>query len=183
MKLGNYVLPIIIVSIIIAIILPIPEILLDVLLVGNVSLAAIILLNAVFATNALQMSSFPSILVFSTIFRLALNVSSSRLILSKGEAGDVIAKFGEIVGGGNLVVGFVMFIIIMIVLFLVITKGTERVSEVAARFTLDAMPGKQMAIDADLNAGLISEDQAKKRRKNIQQEADFYVLWMEQQSM
>jgi len=174
MKLGNYVLPIIIVSIIIAIILPIPEILLDVLLVGNVSLAAIILLNAVFATNALQMSSFPSILVFSTIFRLALNVSSSRLILSKGEAGDVIAKFGEIVGGGNLVVGFVMFIIIMIVLFLVITKGTERVSEVAARFTLDAMPGKQMAIDADLNAGLISEDQAKKRRKNIQQEADFY---------
>lgn len=174
MRIGNYILPIVIVSIVIAIILPIPDILLDILLVGNISLASIILLNAVFATDALQMSSFPSILVFSTIYRLALNVTSSRLILSQGEAGSVISQFGTIVGGGNLVVGFVMFIIIMIVLFMVITKGTERVSEVAARFTLDAMPGKQMAIDADLNAGLISEEDAKQRRRKIQLEADFY---------
>ncbi|MEN8908252.1 MAG: flagellar biosynthesis protein FlhA [Clostridiales bacterium] len=174
MKFGNYILPIVIVSIVIAIILPIPSAFLDILLVGNIALAAVILLNAVLATEALQMSSFPSLLVFSTIYRLALNVSTSRLILSKGEAGNVIAGFGSIVGGGNLVVGFVMFLIIMIVLFLVITKGTERVSEVAARFTLDAMPGKQMAIDADLNSGLINEGEAKTRRLTIQREADFY---------
>jgi flagellar biosynthesis protein FlhA len=174
MNLGKYTLPVFIISIIVAIILPIPSVFIDVFLVGNIALSAIILLNAVFASEALQMSSFPSILVFSTIYRLALNVSTSRLILSTGNGGNVVAGFGNIVGGGNLVVGFVMFLIILIVMFLVITKGTERVSEVAARFTLDAMPGKQMAIDADLNSGLINEEEAKTRRSNIQREADFY---------
>lgn len=163
-----------VVFIILFIIVPIPAILLDVLLVINITLSLLMLLNAIYATDALSMAAFPTMLLFTTLFRLSLNIVSTRLIIGKGEAGEVIRSFGTFVGGDNLVVGTLVFIVIMIVQFMVITKGAERVSEVAARFTLDAMPGKQMAIDADLNSGLISETEAKERRKNIQREADFY---------
>lgn len=174
MKLRDVSLATIIVGIVLMIIIPVPSWLLDVLLAINISISLIILLNAVYATGALQFSIFPSLLLLTTIFRLALSISSTKLILTDGEPGQVIIAFGNFVAGGNLVVGFVIFLIITIVQFLVITKGAERVSEVAARFTLDAMPGKQMAIDADLNAGLINEETAKERRLNIQREADFY---------
>lgn len=163
-----------VVFIVLFIIVPIPAILLDVLLVINITLSLLMLLNAIYATDALSMASFPTMLLFTTLFRLSLNIVSTRLIIGKGEAGEVIRSFGTFVGGDNLVVGALVFIVIMIVQFMVITKGAERVSEVAARFTLDAMPGKQMAIDADLNSGLISETEAKERRKIIQREADFY---------
>lgn len=147
---------------------------LDFMLAINIILAAIIMLNTIYLKTALDLSIFPTLIVVTTIYRLSLNVTATKLILSEGEAGDVIRGFGSFVGRNNLVVGFVIFFIIMIVNFLVITKGSERVAEVAARFTLDAMPGKQMAIDADLNTGLISEAEAKERRKKIQREADFY---------
>jgi flagellar biosynthesis protein FlhA len=162
------------VIILLVILVPMPILLLDILLVINLTLALLILLNAIYAKDALSMSAFPTILLFTTLYRLALNVASTRLIIGQGEAGKVIQSFGEFVGGNNVVVGAIVFLIIMIVQFLVITKGAERVSEVAARFTLDAMPGKQMAIDADLNSGLINESEAKERRKRIQREADFY---------
>lgn len=173
-KIGDMFVAIMIVAIIIGIIIPIPAFILDVLLAINISISVILLLNAVYAKTALELSIFPSLLLITTIYRLMLNIKSTRLILLEGDAGQVIAGFGAFVGGGNLVVGFVVFLIIMIVQFLVITKGSERVSEVAARFTLDAMPGKQMAIDADLNSGLINDVEAKERRKTIQREADFY---------
>lgn len=162
------------VIILLVILVPLPTLLLDILLVINLTIALLILLNSIYAKDALTMSAFPTILLFTTLFRLSLNVASTRLIIGQGEAGKVIQSFGEFVGGNNVVVGAIVFLIIMIVQFLVITKGAERVSEVAARFTLDAMPGKQMAIDADLNSGLINEAEAKNRRKNIQREADFY---------
>ncbi len=174
MKHQNLIIAIALVFIILVIIVPIPPLLLDLLLVINITLALLILLNAIYATDALAMASFPTVLLFTTLYRLSLNIASTRLIIGKGEAGGVIASFGTFVGGDNLVVGFIIFLIIMIVQFLVITKGAERVSEVAARFTLDAMPGKQMAIDADLNSGLISDVEAKDRRRRIQREADFY---------
>jgi flagellar biosynthesis protein FlhA len=160
--------------ILLVILVPLPTLLMDVLLVINLTISILILLNAIYAKDALTMSAFPTLLLFTTLFRLSLNVASTRLIIGQGEAGKVIRSFGEFVGGANIVVGGIIFLIIMIVQFLVITKGAERVSEVAARFTLDAMPGKQMAIDADLNSGLINEDEAKGRRKKIQREADFY---------
>ncbi len=166
--------PIVIIAVILIIIIPIPSVLLDVLLAVNISLGLLILLNTIYAKDALQFSIFPSLLLVTTLFRLALNISSTKLILSTGEPGDVIQAFGGFVIQGEVVVGLIVFLIITIVQFLVITKGAERVSEVAARFTLDAMPGKQMAIDADLNTGLISELEARDRRKQIQQEADFY---------
>jgi flagellar biosynthesis protein FlhA len=147
---------------------------LDFLLAINIILAAVIMLNTIYLKSALDLSVFPTLIVITTIYRLSLNVTATKLILSKGEAGDVIRGFGYFVGGNNLVVGFVIFFIIMIVNFLVITKGSERVAEVAARFTLDAMPGKQMAIDADLNTGLLTEADAKERRRKVQREADFY---------
>lgn len=162
------------VIILLVILVPMPTLLMDLLLVVNLTLSLLILLNAIYAKDALSMSSFPTLLLFTTLFRLSLNVASTRLIIGKGEAGKVIESFGEFVGGNNIVVGAIIFIIIMIVQFLVITKGAERVSEVAARFTLDAMPGKQMAIDADLNSGLINEAEARARRKRVQREADFY---------
>jgi len=162
------------VFIVIFIIVPIPDFLLDVLLVTNITLSLLILINAIYADDALSMASFPTMLLFTTLFRLSLNVVSTRLIIGEGEAGKVIQSFGKFVGGNNLVVGFIVYIIIMLAQFIVITKGAERVAEVSARFTLDAMPGKQMAIDADLNSGLINEAQAKERRKRIQREADFY---------
>ncbi|MDP4093815.1 MAG: flagellar biosynthesis protein FlhA [Bacillota bacterium] len=173
-RLGDVSVAVIIVAIVLIIILPLPSVIFDMLLALNISVAVIILLNAVYAKGALEMSIFPSLLLVTTLYRLSLNITALRLILSKGDAGNVIRGFGSFVAQGNLVVGFIIFLVIMIVQFLVITRGSERVSEVAARFTLDAMPGKQMAIDADLNAGLISETEAKERRRIIQREADFY---------
>jgi len=163
-----------IIFIIIMIIIPVPKPLLDVLLSVNISFALLILLITIYTSNILDFSAFPSILLIATMFRLALNVSTTRYILLDGDAGSVIRAFGNFVISGDAVVGFIVFVIIVLINFLVITKGSERVAEVAARFTLDAMPGKQMAIDADLNAGLVSEEEAKIRRKNIQSEADFY---------
>lgn len=174
MRIRDMSVPIMLIAIILTILIPLPEFLLNILLAFNIMITVIILLNTVYLREPLQLSIFPSLIVITTLFRLSLNVSTTRMILSKGEAGSVVERFGEFVGTGNLVVGFIMFIIIMIVNFLVITKGSERVAEVAARFTLDAMPGKQMAIDADLNSGLINEAEAKERRLKIQREADFY---------
>ncbi len=174
MKLGDISVAVLLVAIVLIIILPIPSFILDVLLAVNISAAVIILLNTVYSKEALELSIFPSLLLITTLYRLSLNITAVKLVLSKGEAGHVIESFGSFVAQGNLVVGFIIFLIIMIVQFLVITKGSERVSEVAARFTLDAMPGKQMAIDADLNSGLVSENEAKERRRKVQREADFY---------
>lgn len=173
-RLSNLFVPIIIIIAILNLILPIPEGVLDFLLAINIILAAIIMLNTIYLKSALDLSIFPTLIVITTVFRISLNVIAAGLILSKGEAGAVIRGFGYFVGRNNLVVGAIIFLILMLVNFLVITKGTERVAEVAARFTLDAMPGKQMAIDADLNSGLISEADAKERRRKIQREADFY---------
>ena len=155
-------------------IIPMPSILLDVLLAFNISIAMIILFNAMFSKEALDMSFFPTILLFTTIFRISLNVSSTKLILMTGEPGNVVKTFGEFVGGGNLIIGSIVFIILVLIQFMVINKGSERVSEVTARFTLDAMPGKQMAIDADLNTGAITDVEAQARRKKISDEASFF---------
>lgn len=155
-------------------IIPLPPALLDLLLTVNIAASVIILLVAVYTTEPLKFSVFPSVLLISTLFRLALNVSTTRLILLHADAGEVVASFGSFVVGGNLIVGLVVFLILVVIQFVVITNGAGRVAEVAARFTLDAMPGKQMAIDADLGAGLIDENQARERRKAISQEADFY---------
>lgn len=155
-------------------IVPIPAFLLDVLLVFNLSIALIILFNCLFVKEVLDMSFFPTLLLFTTIFRISLNVSSTRLILSTGNPGNVVMTFGQFVGGGDMIIGTIIFIILVIVQFVVINKGSERVSEVTARFTLDAMPGKQMAIDADLNTGAITDEEAKKRREKIQQESSFF---------
>jgi len=165
---------VLVVSIVMMMIIPMPTWLLDILLTFNISFALVILMVSMFNVEPLEFSVFPSLLLIMTMFRLALNISSTRLILLNAQAGEVIATFGSFVVGGNTVVGFIIFLILVIIQFIVITRGAERVSEVAARFTLDAMPGKQMAIDADLNAGLINEDEARERRKNIQREADFY---------
>lgn len=159
---------------IIFLIIPIPSFLLDGLLAINISVALIILLNALFSPEALSLSSFPTLLLFTTIFRISLNVSSTRLILSKGDAGTVVETFGSFVGGGDMVIGIIVFVILLLVQFMVINKGSERVSEVTARFTLDAMPGKQMAIDADLNTGAITDEEAKARRQKIQDESAFF---------
>ena len=152
---------------------PLPSFILDFFLSINISLSLILLLT-MNVRKTLEFSVFPSLLLVTTLLRLALNVSSTRLILLYGYAGQVIQAFGDFVAGSNPVVGFVIFIILTIINFMVITKGSERVAEVAARFTLDAMPGKQMSIDADLNAGLINEEQARARRREIEREADFY---------
>ncbi len=159
---------------IIMLIVPISSTLLDVLLAINISLAFTILFTTMFAKEVLDLSFYPTILLFTTIFRIALNVSSTRLILSTGNPGNVVATFGNFVGGGDLVIGIVVFIILIIVQFVVINKGSERVAEVTARFTLDAMPGKQMAIDADLNTGAITDAEAKVQREKLQQEASFF---------
>ncbi|ASA96187.1 flagellar biosynthesis protein FlhA [Anoxybacillus flavithermus TNO-09.006] len=165
---------IMVVLIVAMLIIPLPSWLLSVLIIMNISVALLVLLTSMNMREPLQFSIFPSLLLLLTLFRLGLNVSTTRSILSKGEAGGVVETFGTFVIGGNVVVGFVVFLILVIIQFVVITKGAERVSEVAARFTLDAMPGKQMSIDADLNAGIISEQQARERREKIAQEADFY---------
>jgi len=155
-------------------IIPVPTFLLDFLLTVNITFSLIVLLVSMYNNEPLQFSSFPSLLLIMTIFRLSLNVSSTRLILLNGFAGQIIEKFGMFVLGGNAAVGFVIFLILVVIQFIVITKGAERVAEVAARFTLDAMPGKQMSIDADLNAGLITDKEAIERRSRVQREADFY---------
>ena len=155
-------------------IIPIPSILLDVMLAINISIALIVLFNALFVKEVLDMSFFPTLLLFTTIFRISLNVSSTRLILSTGNPGNVVLTFGNFVGGGNLVIGAIVFIVLVLIQFIVINKGSERVAEVTARFTLDAMPGKQMAIDADLNTGAITDKEAKERRDKIQQESSFF---------
>ena len=163
-----------IVAMVVVFIVPLPFWMLDLLLMVVMAIGLIILLNALYAREALDMSMFPSILLMVTLFRVALSLATTRSILLNGEAGQVIDVFGQIVAGGNIVVGTILFVIIVLVNLLVITKGAERVAEVTARFTLDAMPGKQMAIDADLNTGLIDEDEAKERRKKIQDESSFF---------
>ena len=155
-------------------IIPIPSWLLDILLACNIALGFTILFTAMFAKEVLDMSFFPTILLFTTIFRIALNISSTRLILTTGDPGEVVQTFGNYVGGGDLIVGAIVFLILIIVQFMIINKGSERVAEVTARFTLDAMPGKQMAIDADLNTGAINDAEAKRRRDKIQEEASFF---------
>jgi flagellar biosynthesis protein FlhA len=163
-----------VVVIVLFLIIPLPTQLLDLLLVVNIGLSVMILMITMNISEALEFSIFPSLLLITTLFRLGLNVSTTRQILWHGYAGEVIQNFGNLITGGNIVVGVVIFLIIVLVQFIVITKGAERVAEVAARFTLDAMPGKQMAIDADLSSGLIDEQEAKGRRHKIQKEADFY---------
>ena len=161
-------------------IVPISSTLLDVMIAINISIALIILFNTLFVKEVLDMSFFPTLLLFTTIFRISLNVSSTRLILSTGAPGNVVTTFGQFVGGGDLVIGAIIFIVLIIIQFVVINKGSERVAEVTARFTLDAMPGKQMAIDADLNTGAITEGSAEIRfRKNPLS----LVPWMVLQSM
>lgn len=155
-------------------IVPIPSGLLDVCLAINMSIAFVVLFNTMFAKEVLDMSFFPTVLLFTTIFRISLNVSSTRLILTTGQPGNVVETFGQYVGGGDLVIGAIVFIILILIQFMVINKGSERVSEVTARFTLDAMPGKQMAIDADLNTGAITDEEAKARRQKIQDESSFF---------
>ncbi|MCR5431447.1 MAG: flagellar biosynthesis protein FlhA [Lachnospiraceae bacterium] len=173
-NLQNYAIGLYMLAIIIFILVPLPSWLLDVGVAFNIALAMIILFNALFSTEVLNMSSFPTILLFTTIFRISLNVSSTRLILMDGDPGEVIKQFGAFVGGNNIIVGAIIFIVIILVQFIVINKGSERVSEVTARFTLDAMPGKQMAIDADLNTGAITDKEAKERREKIQEESTFF---------
>ncbi|MGY4856618.1 flagellar biosynthesis protein FlhA [Cryobacterium sp. AP23] len=155
-------------------VVPIPAVLLDVLIIVNILLALVTLLTTMFVKKPLDFSVFPSLLLVATLFRLGLNVASTRLVLGEGYAGQVIASFGHVAVGGSIIIGAVIFLILVVIQFVVVTKGAERVAEVGARFTLDAMPGKQMAIDADLNAGLITDVQAKDRRAEVSAEADFY---------
>jgi flagellar biosynthesis protein FlhA len=159
---------------ILMLVIPVPAFVLDVFLILNIALAVTVLVSTMFIKEALDLSVFPSLLLLTTLFRLALEVTATRLILLQGSAGNVIQTFGRLVVGSNVLVGIIIFLILIVIQFMVITRGAERVSEVAARFTLDAMPGKQMAIDAELNAGLIREAEAKKRRQDIEREADFY---------
>ena len=173
-RLGTTVFPAAMVFVVALMVIPMPAALLDVLLTLNIAFSVLLLLAAIGATKALDMSAFPSLLLIATLFRLGLNVSSTRLILGNGSAGSVIEAFGHFVIQGSLVVGLVVFFILVVIQFVVITNGANRVAEVAARFTLDAMPGKQMAIDADLNAGIIDDDEARRRRKETSAEADFY---------
>lgn len=174
LKIGDVGVAMYLLAAFIMLIVPISSGLLDVLLACNIAVAFTIMFGCMFTNEVLQMSFYPTILLFTTIFRIALNVSSTRLILSKGDAGNVVQTFGEYVGGGDLVIGILVFIILIIVQFMIINKGSERVAEVTARFTLDAMPGKQMAIDADLNTGAIDDREAKIRRDKIQQESSFF---------
>ncbi|QCR43444.1 EscV/YscV/HrcV family type III secretion system export apparatus protein [Curtobacterium sp. SGAir0471] len=166
--------PVFIVGIVLLLILPVPSFLLDVLIILNILLALVILLTTLFVKKPLDFSVFPSLLLVATLFRLGLNVASTRLVLGEGFAGDVIQAFGHVAVSGSIIIGAVVFLILVVIQFVVVTKGAERVAEVGARFTLDAMPGKQMAIDADLNAGLITDAEAKERRAAVSAEADFY---------
>ncbi|HHN78260.1 MAG TPA: EscV/YscV/HrcV family type III secretion system export apparatus protein, partial [Phycisphaerales bacterium] len=179
----SYFVPIAFMLLLAVILVPLPPVVLDLLISANISLAVLILLTTLNMTRPLEFSVFPSLLLATTLLRLVLNIASTRLILTADAAspadvmdvaGKVIQSFGDFVAGGSLFVGVIIFLILMVVQFMVVTKGAGRVSEVAARFTLDAMPGKQMAIDSDLNAGLIDENEARRRRADIAREADFY---------
>ncbi|RKS75605.1 flagellar biosynthesis protein FlhA [Motilibacter peucedani] len=173
-KLPQLAVPAGLVGIVLMLVVPLPAFFLDMLIAVNIMFALLILLVSMFVLKALDFSIFPSIVLVATLFRLALNVSATRLVLRDGEAGNVIGAFGHFVAGGSLVIGLVIFFILVVIQFMVVTKGAERVAEVGARFTLDAMPGKQMAIDADLNQGMIDEAEARKRRQEVSSEADFY---------
>ena len=171
--------PVLLIVILAMVVLPLPPIILDLLFTFNIFLALIVMLVAIYSPRPLEFAAFPTVLLIATLLRLALNIASTRVVLLNGHsgtdsAGQVIEAFGEFVIGGNYAVGLVVFAILVIINFIVVTKGATRVSEVSARFTLDAMPGKQMAIDADLNAGLIGEDVARQRREETMREADFY---------
>ena len=174
-RIFDHAISLFVIVIVLLLIIPLDPFVLDIFFILNISLSLIILLITMNIKEALEFSIFPSLLLITTLFRLGLNISSTRLILTReGAAGQVIKAFGEFVLQGNVVVGVIIFLIIVLVQFIVISKGAERVAEVAARFTLDAMPGKQMAIDADLSSGLITEEEARNRRQKIQREADFY---------
>src|SRR3989440_8912101 len=171
--------PIAIIIILIAVIVPLPSIILDVLISANIALSVVILLSSVYLLSPVQFSAFPSLLLLTTLFRLSLNIASTRLILLNGStgmsaAGGVIQAFGQFVVGGNYAVGIVMFLVLIVIQYGVINHGAVRISEVTARFTLDALPGKQMAIDADLNAGIIDQNEARTRRESVAKEAEFY---------
>ena len=173
-RIGQLAIPIGIVGIVVMMVVPLPSFVLDFLIVGNITAGILTLLSAMYVRRALDFSIFPSFLLIATLFRLGLNIAATRLILLDGNAGKVIESFGHFVIGGSVIVGLVIFLILIVIQFIVITNGAGRVAEVAARFTLDAMPGKQMAIDADLNAGIIDEEEARRRRSEIGAEADFY---------
>ena len=173
-NLAKLAVPIGVVGIVMLLVVPVPAGVLDFLLIISIMLSLVTLLTAMFVQKPLDFSVFPSLLLVATLFRLGLNVASTRLVLGDGFAGEVIQAFGHVAVGGSIVIGFVIFLILVVIQFVVVTKGAERVAEVGARFTLDAMPGKQMAIDADLNAGLITDDQARTRRAEVSAEADFY---------
>ena len=176
----NLILPIGIISSLLVILVPLPTFVMDLLLAANITIAVIVLLTTIYVQSPLDFNIFPSILLATTLGRLVLNVASTRLILTRAEtdqlaaAGGVIRSFGEFVAGDKIIVGLIIFVIIIAIQFLVITKGATRISEVAARFALDGLPGKQMAIDADLQAGSITEEEAQERRKEITSQADFY---------
>ena len=173
-RLARLSVPVGIVGIVMLLVVPVPALLLDFLIVCNILLALLVLLTSMFVKKPLDFSVFPSLLLVATLFRLGLNVASTRLVLGEGYAGQVIEAFGHVTVGGSMIIGAVVFLILVVIQFVVVTKGAERVAEVGARFTLDAMPGKQMAIDADLNAGLITDTQARERRAEVSAEADFY---------
>ena len=178
-RMANLGMPFIVLLIMSMLIVPLPSLALDMLFTVNIMIGLIIIMVSVNVSKPLEFSSFPSILLLATMLRLSLNVASTRVVLVNGHqgpgaAGTVIESFGEFVIGGNYVVGFIIFVILMIINFIVVTKGAGRVSEVIARFTLDALPGKQMAIDADLNAGVIDQEAAKRRREEVAQESDFF---------
>src|SRR5919201_3699735 len=163
-----------VVLVVLMMIIPLPPTIVDLCISLNISMALAIVVTTLYLPTALDFSAFPSLLLLTTLFRLAINVSVTRLVLLKGDAGNVVSAFGNFVVGGNVIVGLVVFMILIVIQFVVITNGAGRVAEVAARFTLDAMPGKQMAIDADLNSGQITDDEARRRREEISSEADFY---------
>lgn len=176
---GQIGIPLVILSILAMIILPLPPLLLDILFTFNIAMAVLVIMVTVSAKRPLDFSLFPTVILVTTLMRLALNVASTRVVLLEGHtgtdaAGKVIEAFGQVVMGGNFIVGLIVFVILMVINFMVVTKGTERISEVTARFTLDALPGKQMAIDADMNAGLLSQEEARQRRQDVAKEADFY---------
>src|SRR5947209_7724471 len=174
MKHTDLVAAVAVVVVVTMLVIPLPSIVLDLFITINISAALAVVVATMYLKKALDFSSFPTLLLLTTMFRLAINVSVTRLILTKGDAGSVVHDFGQFVVGGNVVIGLVIFLILVVIQFTVVTNGSGRVAEVAARFTLDAMPGKQMAIDADLNAGLITDEEARNRRAEIGREADFY---------
>lgn len=174
LRLTQFAVPFAVVMVIVMLIIPLPPFVLDILIAFNIAAALTMLLAAMYVKKPLDFATFPALLLVATLFRLGLNVSVTRQVLLNGYAGQIVDAFGSFVIGGSIIVGLVIFLILVVIQFIVVTKGAERVAEVGARFTLDAMPGKQMAIDADLNAGLIDDAEARRRREEIGAEADFY---------